>query len=654
MTVPVPSAPLPAEAIRKRLNERQISEIVIIDDAFDRPTRDSLGTRALEEFWTAVGTTASALGQLTDLIGAVPNGSALTDIQLDALFARFESLPALKVPCEALFEDTLSKRREIERFAKPLREVLQQTIITLGKADSFDHATVKLIFLDYYLGTTDTEEAVSAAVSRAKQIYQKYPAGGQKPIIVLMSSKPEVDTEKATFRTRSGLLGGMFDFVPKQDLANPEKLYLLLGAWATGLPQAYKIQHFVDALEESVKAASVQFLEGVKSLTIEDYGYIQRLSLQEDGHPLGDYMLWIFGAYFGDLLFHKQPATKAHQKELDSLWIESCPPCQHPPSVMLAEMHKSALFDSSVDNLGPHPLNIGIDPDKQYEAPPALRLGDLFIRDASNQVLLVISPECDLMFSPRGKRSFDPAQSVLLLPGRLQLLTESIPPNENLRTELFEFEGKAYRILWNKKQVRSEKFGRIARCLSIFKYERRARLRLPYALQIQQAFASDLTRVGVPVAPPIFRPVRMRAYYEGEDGKYALLHEPREDAAFEVLGRTGTHLVLTVKYILWLKAQLEGVALNSDKRKDAIDKAKAVEISRYAARARDIRSFKENYEVLLKLLEPTPIPNFAIKKVLVPKLLVLAPERDFVDIYDPKDPPITLVLADHLVAEVTA
>ena len=41
--------------------------------------------------------------------------------------------------------------------------------------------------------------------------------------------------------------------------------------------------------------------------------------------------------------------------------------------------------------------------------------------------------------------------------------------------------------------------GKIAACLRGFEYKRKARLRLPYALQIQQSFASDLTRVGVPV-----------------------------------------------------------------------------------------------------------------------------------------------------------
>ena len=202
-----------------------------------------------------------------------------------------------------------------------------------------------------------------------------------------------------------------------------------------GLPEGYKIQNFVKAIEGSIEAATDQFVNAVKSLSLEDYGHIQRLSLQEDGQPLGDYMLWLFGAYFGQLLFHDQPGVRNHRKQIDTLWVKSFPPCQHAPSVArLPKCIGARFFDNSVEDLEAHPLTIAGSSSADL---PEIRLGDLFIRDVSSEVLLVVSPECDLAFFPKGQpRVCDPDQSVLLMPGTFHPIDEPLPKGSDLRTEL--------------------------------------------------------------------------------------------------------------------------------------------------------------------------------------------------------------------------
>lgn len=77
-------------------------------------------------------------------------------------------------------------------------------------------------------------------------------------------------------------------------------------------------------------------------------------------------------------------------------------------------------------------------------------------------------------------------------------------------TELFTWKGEKCRILWDVKKVVSIQYRHIGtwlaqgtgKCL-----DRVARLRLPYALELQRAFTADLMRVGMPVAPPIFQTV---------------------------------------------------------------------------------------------------------------------------------------------------
>lgn len=635
--------------VRDRLIARGITEIIIIDDAFDPPNRDSLGPIPIGQFWTDVKDNDDAIAELKALGLECAEPFDIADAQVTVLFKNLATLTATKEACSQLFSTILGKRAQIDRFSKPIEEILKIKVVPLGESDEFVHSRARLILLDYFLGTQNPKEAMEAAVRKARDIYKVYPAGGEKPLIVLMSSVLDVASHKEEFRKQSNLLGGMFDFVPKDDLGNTDKLFLRLGTWATGLVEGYKIQHFVETLEGSARKAIDSFIDNVKSLSIEDYGHIQRLSLQEDGHPLGDYMLWLLGAHFGNLLFNEDKELRTQQKQLDSLWINSAPPCQQAPSVTLADMYSTALFDSSVADLGPHPLSQA-EPATELDE-PLVRLGDLFMRAASNQVLLVISPACDLTFSPRGERVFDPDRSVMLIPGRVQPLREAVPPGEDLRTELFVTGGVAYRILWNKKQVKSVPLGLIAKCLRRFKYEPKARLRLPFALQLQQSFAADLTRVGMPAAPPIYQPVSIRAYQEGNDGKHALLHGAKDDAAFLALGRKGTYLVLTVGYVLWLQERFEILAGEYETRKAGLPADKASEGSRLAQRIKELRASKVDYDLLLRLLEPKLLKGLTKKTEIEKKLLTVVPDGDFSGLYDVRGAVITLVFHELLAEE---
>ena len=134
-----------------------------------------------------------------------------------------DGLKAAGGACTQLFSNLLGKIKEIDRFKAPIESTLGIKIHALGVGDEFKHTTAKLVLLDYYLGTEKTKKAMQAAVRKTKEIYDAYPPGGMKPLIVLMSSVREVAAHKEEFRSLSNLLGGMFDFVPKEDLAITER-----------------------------------------------------------------------------------------------------------------------------------------------------------------------------------------------------------------------------------------------------------------------------------------------------------------------------------------------------------------------------------------------------------------------------------------------
>ena len=78
----------------------------------------------------------------------------------------------------------------------------------------------------------------------------------------------------------------------------------------------------------------------IRKLSFEDYANIQWFSLSPDGHPLGDYMLWLYKSLFAHLL-HGHPRVLEEQKRLDSISFKDFIPWQQGPSLDLADVYSA-------------------------------------------------------------------------------------------------------------------------------------------------------------------------------------------------------------------------------------------------------------------------------------------------------------------------
>ena len=112
----------------------------------------------------------------------------------------------------------------------------------------------------------------------------------------------------------------MYHAAKKTALTDPLKFSLYMGLFETSLSYGRRIQSFVDRLHDSFELVKETFLERVGGLTLADYSFVQSLSLQNDSQPLGDYLVWLFSTYLGQLLLtdvlHKVSA------ELDAMLSE--------------------------------------------------------------------------------------------------------------------------------------------------------------------------------------------------------------------------------------------------------------------------------------------------------------------------------------------
>ena len=667
--------------VAQRLRNKGVQRVAILDDLYDLPQPADFDGQKLLEFITAV-LDVEAIGELDGTRADGKNVEVETDIDeavLAELMRKHEEgeLGALETPFERHLLPTIrDKRKQLEPLEYHFEHDLGLEVLRFGQnqVDEFVNAVatkeIPIVFMDLYLvldqkvTSSDQEmDSIKAAVSATRQLYKTCPKE-RRPLIVLMSSNPNAPEYKDYYRDQSGVLGGLFYFESKEHLVDPGKLFFSLDMFASALPLGHQVQDFVEALEAAISSAADKCRADMRKLSMDDYVFIQMLSLQTDGHPLGDYLMWLTGAYLNHLLrgkwgeikreeseiqerIHLIQSLHREKKRMDEMQFDEFILSPSMPSVLVAEMFKSAVFDLSVGPVEIHPWTSDSDlgterteikdtesiareissPEQADKMPagdedvasvttltapagfPLLDTGDLFFRNVDNHLLLVINAACDLTFTPGGERKPDPARSILLLRGCLHPISKPVVASgSGTRTELFEHEQKVYRIEWDTKQVESHPFQNVYQSLQARNYRRIGRLRLPYALEVQRAFAGDLTRIGMPVPPPIYQPLRVRLFRKG-GSKHVEVASLKTGAVFHVLTRSeGQQCICTPELVHQLRRELgRQVTFYHDRAAGGSTKAQK--------KADTLEQLLEDYEEWRKLLVPFKVGKNGAKKV---------------------------------------
>ncbi len=526
------------------LTQRGIQRVVMIDDAFDPISREQLGVQALENFFAEVEQNEELAGAVKQLGVTLEKVEDLTDVALQRLFEGRTSVQCLSDHLPLLFEPTFyTTLKDADEIRQNLRS-LELEVETYGSDKAPDKTDCKIYLLDYRLGPISrAAESLANAVAKAKGIYAQYTDTEEKPVIILMSSEQLQEDQIRRFREDSKLLGGMFQHIPKSLLKQRDSLERKLIAVTMSLPVAHVIEALIASVDRSIKSSHELFSASMRSLSLEDYVYVQRLSLKEDGQPFGDYLLWLFSSEFHRRVFESEDVI-AKQKSVDALRSLELPPRQIRPSAELAEMYKSALFRSVGGDIETHPQGSA---DEDY---PLLALGDIFVSD--KHLYMVMNPECDLAFSPGSDgRSFSPSKSILLIPGVLESIQSPISDYAKGKphTELFVRNGETFRITWDPKRIISRTYGDIRTWATTNGFRREYRLRLLYALQIQHDFIAEFGRIGKPTAPPIFQPVKLEIYACDDKAKSKLVLGPIDTDAALVSVKGNTRCAVNLDFI---------------------------------------------------------------------------------------------------------
>ena len=546
---------------------RAIDSVVIVDDARDTFAENEPTTDEIENLWSKVEFDNGALDEIAAL--GVPRpirmehliGSLIDQLRQNSdqcpNFDRIWSSSDLGVVHAAAV-------RQVDDLAALMTQRVGTEPQVLGsdcEPDEIAKQRPQLVFMDWRLGRSDQEQAVQSAVEKATQILASCASiGVDKPLIVLISSNALSDEATSDFCRRSRIIKGMFYAVNKGILTNPVHFPTYMHLFESSLTTGRKLQSLMDSLHSNFAKLSTKFLDHISELTLADYAFVQSLSLRDDSQPLGDYLLWLFSTYLGQLLLTEP--LKDVRADLDATAWYGTVPSLEPPSERLNELYRNALYDMSVDRVTSHPLAGQEDIPVSIVGP--LGLGDIFLCEESPDpntekslpnpdVMMLISPQCDLECRPD---NFD--RNVVLIGGTFIPFQDRANHRDATITDLFVHQDYHYSIVWNLKSAETVVYREFGSWLSQRGFQREARLRLPFALEVQRAFAADFTRIGARIAPPIYQPLETELVWANRQlNEYE--HVDRFEngkGAFLMLTKRGQQCVLTTELLTGLRSLL--------------------------------------------------------------------------------------------------
>ncbi|WP_142781930.1 hypothetical protein [Agrobacterium sp. T29] len=496
-------------SLESLIAKNEITRALIIDDAYDMaPTSYTvLKTGDLAQIMTALN--AEPL-EVRALFGPVLVNSGYEPDEIeegleedDFILKLWQLSEANTLTAEstaALFgvfkADRDAKRAALEPLEKLLKDRLKVKFDTQGtKYSELDGC--QIVFLDLYLGETDAQSALDEAATRINRLVDRL-SDAERPLVFLMSTKGgvELDGKASELQKKASLLGCKFRTINKDEFE--QHLPKVLESVLRDHPRAQVIATWVDTWKQAITAAQTQFISSLRNLDLPDYSYLQKFRLNAEGVALGEYMQPTLLDFLGYCIESQTPISEMATK-LDQLDLRQTPEMHLLPSDQISELAHARAFihRNYLEEKGFFLDNVAKD----------LQMGDVIVKlppdTADNQfdfplgglpAWVVITQACDIQQNN--------SDSFLLLRGTIKVRDWTSNISRDLvNTDVFLWNGTEYSIDWAKAQVSAIKISTMEKRLKKDGgYARIARFRGVEALRLQNLFASNLTRVGLPVS----------------------------------------------------------------------------------------------------------------------------------------------------------
>ena len=502
------------EQLREVLTREQITSAAIIDDVYDAiPISVDINPDWWQVFVDDVSDEEIAIIRQ----GYTEPEDRWDELRLDDNFIKFlwdhrDEGEAIK----KLFVHYETDRAAGQRGLEPLRTLLFEELHLQGNTYGARELNVpdgtQLIFIDLFLGTTQDKEARDKAMQRVKELVAARREA--PPMVVLMSSSTRLPQLRDEFRDEAELLGSQFRVMPKSLLDDPPEVFELITRLAASYQDSLRVSGFLYLWRQALHNATERFLKTVRRLDLRDYADLQQLILNAEDERIGTYLLEIFGKYY-QFELEEDDRLAAEAVKLNEMTWDTYPTPHFLPAAESERIADGLLFRSA----------------KVLSRSGSLQFGDVLFStrvDALGKdvepsanfanreriALLVITAACDLQHQ-NVKRIFFIAG--VARPSELQRHTRP----EMLLTPLLIHNGVSYVVEWDLGAPVSWTLNDVAEHLNMEapSFELVRRFRTVFALQLQQAFTSQLSRVGTTVMPPMQHVTAARISYRDKSGQ---------------------------------------------------------------------------------------------------------------------------------------
>ena len=530
--------------LKAAVADQGVRTAIIIDDSYDvTPTLAHVESEAWNAFFDDLNERDRQL--IRDAFGQNVD-ETWEQLKADEAFVRFvwekrDESGAF----DRLFESFISLTKNGRAILDQLKAVLENDLgLAVGTGGtSRQEATgvategtptedsADIVFMDLFLGPAQDVNARNAAVGRVVNLLGRR---AKPPLLVLMSSSIRLDKASGEFRDDSGLLGCQFRTLHKPDIRDTERLLDVIHRLVVRYKDSMRVAAFVESWQSALGDATQRLLRRMRRLDLRDYADLQALILNAENERMGAYLVELYDRVFQRELEADAKLVSAG-KELDLIAWNDYPPPHFLPAKAAMDLLDGLTFYSPASMTPEDPVTLGdvlfvkLDAASGIASVPAVD-----VDSGEHLVLMVMTQACDLQRGNVGR--------LLMLPGvaRPMDLRLHKRPGDATVTPVMEVDKNAYVVKWSpdvapftctEEEMRKR--------IEAQDYRRVRRLRTIYALQLQQLFASNLTRIGTMTVPHVRHVVGLRWFARGQDAMLSSLFEVGVDpeSAVVMVGR---------------------------------------------------------------------------------------------------------------------
>jgi len=555
-----------AKRIVEAFDENGIERILLIDDGYDPPPIDRIVLGELTDFLDSDYGRVICLeaGLSPEEFEAARQAALDNNVEAEelskantALYERFVATRESRFDPGGRFENL--KGATLDALT-PLAALLEKCVNAVDvRYVGLDHGKEvyrqqkpQVVFLDFYLSpdvpvgdssdkdmTTGRKQSIDFLGRILKATEDELPA------IVLMSShsvKNEAEKFRQDVEPRGhNPLALRFRFLQKDwvkaEAGNKIKIENEAADALLDTTQGFAfgqiLQRALRKWREGADKAMNALLEEIGGLEPKDFAYLFRFRLVSEGSSMSDYLEWMFGESLRALVAEHVPWRDEDFDRLDdpdrSKGIEGA---FEGPSTNIAKIF--------------HRIRI----DKHKSRPPGqYALGDIYVSTEDNSVRGVVTPDCDLVV----RKGATKAMNVLTMGGELRSFDQ-----DSASADQFIFRnGKPYSLKWNPKNLETYPVKGERSLEDDSRYQFAGTLRPLYAQEMQRQSLTDLSRVGLAVAPVMGVDAKVTAWLRMKKGgkvKFEKCTIKEESAIATVLleraeAKSGHKVLLRRRYV---------------------------------------------------------------------------------------------------------